>query len=90
MPTKHPRVNVTKDPVLAAAIARARPLMNGAAEATIVHDLAIRGADALIADEERRQAALESLLAWSLGDDMDRELLRNIDAIGWRHPPEIT
>lgn len=88
MPTKHPRVNVTKDPELAAAIARARPLLNGAAEATIVHDLAIRGAEALAADEARRQAAMEDLIAWALGDEMDRELLKNIDEIAWRQPPE--
>lgn len=88
MPTKHPRINVTKDPELAVAIARVRPLMNGAGEATIVHDLAIRGAEALVEEEARRQAALEDLLAWSLGDDMDRELLKNIDEVAWRRPPE--
>ena len=54
MPTKHPRINVTKDADLAAAIARARPLLNGAPEATIVHDLAIRGAEALAEDERAR------------------------------------
>lgn len=86
MPTKHPRVNVTKDPDLAAAIARARPLLNGAPEATIVHDLAIRGADALVQDEARRQELLEELLAWSLGDDMDRETLLRIDELAWRRP----
>lgn len=89
MPTKHPRVNVTKDPELAAAIARARPLMNGAAEATIVHDLAIRGAEALAEDERARLEAMEDLIAWALGDEMDRELLKRIDEVAWRRPPEI-
>jgi hypothetical protein len=88
VPTKHPRINVTKDPELAAAIARARPLLNGAAEARVLHDRAIRGAEALVADAARRQEALEDLLAWSLGDDMDREVLKNIDELAWRHPPE--
>jgi len=86
MPTKHPRVNVTRDPELNAAISRARPLMNGAAEATIVHDLAIRGAAALVEDERVRSEALEDLIAWSLGDDMDRETLRTIDDRAWRRP----
>lgn len=86
MPTKHPRINVTKDPELAAAIARARPLLNGAPEATIVHDLAIRGAEALAEDEALRREALEDLLAWSLSDEMDRETLRNIDELAWRRP----
>jgi hypothetical protein len=84
VPTNHPRVNVTKDPDLAAAIARARPLLNGAGEATIVRDLAIRGAEALAEDKARRDEALEDLLAWSLGDEMDRETLRNIDELAWR------
>jgi hypothetical protein len=86
MPTKHPRINVTKDAELAAAIARARPLLNGAPEATIVHDLAIRGADALAEDERARLEAMEELIAWSLGDEMDRETLLNIDEIAWRRP----
>ena len=76
-------------PELAAAIARARPLLNGAPEATIVHNLAIRGAEALTADEARRHAALEDLLSWSLGEEMDRETLRNIDEHAWRRPESL-
>lgn len=86
MPTKHQRVNVTKDPELAAAIAKARPLTNGAPEATIVHDLAIRGAEALVADAARRQGLLDELLAWSLGDEIDHELLATIDDVAWTRP----
>ncbi len=89
MPTKHPRINVTKDTELAAAIARARPLLNGAPEATIVHDLAIRGAKALADDERARLEAMEELIAWSLGDEMDRETLRNIDELAWRRPEPL-
>lgn len=88
MPTKHPRINVTKDPELASAIARARPLLNGAPDATIVHDLAILGAEALESDERARVEAMEDLIAWALGDDMDRETLRLIDEVAWRRPPE--
>jgi hypothetical protein len=87
VPTKHRRINVTKDAELAAAISRARPLMNGAGEATIVHDLAIRGAEALVLDEDRRRDAIEELIAWSLGDEIDRETLLNIDELAYRRPP---
>jgi hypothetical protein len=88
MPTKHPRINVTKDPELAEAIARARPLLNGAPEAKIVHDLAIRGAEALGADEEIRAKAIEELIAWSLGENIDRETLLRVDELAWRQPLE--
>jgi hypothetical protein len=88
MPTKHPRINVTKDPELAEAIARSRPLLNGAAEATIVRDLAIRGAEALSEDEELRAKAIEELIAWSLGENIDRETLLRVDELAWRQPLE--
>ncbi len=58
--------------------------MNGAGEATIVHDLAIRGAEALAADEARRRIAIEGLIAWSLSDEMDRGTLLRVDELAWR------
>jgi hypothetical protein len=88
MPTKHPRINVTKDPDLARAIERSRPLLNGTGEATIVRDLAIRGAEALAADEELRAKAIEELIAWSLGENIDRETLLRVDELAWRQPLE--
>lgn len=86
MPTKHPRVNVTKDQELAAAISRARPLMDGAAEATIVRDLAIRGAEALVDDDVRRREALERLIALTTDpdSDLDREALLTVRETAWR------
>lgn len=84
MPTKHPRINVTKDAELAAAISRARPIMAGVPEATIVHDLAIRGAQALAQDEASRREAIEDLIAWSTGDAIDRETLLAIDELAWQ------
>lgn len=84
MPTKHPRINVTKDAQLAAAVARARPIMGEAAEATIVRELAIRGAEALVHDEELRNAAMDDLVEWSAGGSIDRETLIAIDELAWR------
>lgn len=86
MPTKHPRINVTKDPELAQAIARSRPLLNGTGEATIVHDLAIRGAEALAADDERRAKAIEELVRLSTDPDseLDRAALLDVRRTAWR------
>ncbi len=86
MPTKHPRINVTNDAELAAAISRARPLMDGAAEATIVHNLAIRGAAALAGDIARRRESIEELVALTTDpdSDLDRETLLNVRRTAWR------
>jgi len=86
MPTKHPRINVTKDAELAAAISRARPLMIGVAEATIVHDLAIRGAEALADDVARRREAIEELVALTTDpeSELDRETLLHVRQTAWR------
>ena len=62
MPTKHPRINVAKGPDLAAAISRARSVMANLPEATIVHDLALRGAEALAEDERGREEAIDDLV----------------------------
>lgn len=86
MPTRHPRISVTNDPELAAAIARARPLLNGAPDATIVHDLAIRGAEALAGDDELRLQALDRLaaLVTDPDSDLDREALLGVRQTAWR------
>lgn len=86
MPTKHPRINVTKDTALAAALARVRPVIGDVPEATIVRDLAIRGAEALVEDETARAEAIEALVVWSTGDAIDRETLLTIDTAAWRQP----
>lgn len=86
IPTRHPRISVTNDPELDAAITRARIWMDSAPEATIVHDLAIRGADALAQDEKLRREALDRLARWATDPDssMDRETLLRIDELAWR------
>lgn len=84
MPTKHPRINVTKDDELATALARVRALMGDSGEATIVHDLAIRGAQ-LVADQAAANVqAIDDLIEWSTGSDIDRDVLRDVDQFAWR------
>lgn len=86
VPTRHRRISVTNDPSLDEAITRARIWMNGAPDATIVHDLAIRGAEAMAQDEELRREALERLarLATDPDSDLDREALLNVRRTAWR------
>lgn len=89
VPTRHPRISVTNDPSLDEAITRARLWMNGAPDATIVHDLAIRGAEAMAQDEGLRREALERLAEWATDPDssMDRETLLRVDELAWRREP---
>lgn len=65
MPTHHPRIQVTEDRELAAALSAAAPhLPTGLPRSRQVRDLAIVGARHLTgepADETRRQALLEQL-----------------------------
>lgn len=67
MPTKHRRISVTVDPSLSEAVERARRCAaeNGGereiADATLIHDLAIRGAGVLEEEEERRRRLIADL-----------------------------
>ena len=89
IPTRHPRISVTNDPALDEAITRARTWMGRAPDATIVHDLAIRGAEALTREEGRRREALNELADWATDptSSMDRETLLHIDELAWRREP---
>lgn len=86
MPTKHQRIAVLKDDELTQALERVASLYPGVSTSRIVHDMAIRGAEAAVADETRRREALESLIAWSTdpNSDMDREALLNVRRVAWR------
>ena len=85
MPTKFDRIAVTKDPELIAALERVAPLVPDAKTATLVRDLAIRGAQALLADQERKQAALERLIERSTSPEpgFDRAVLARVDEEAW-------
>jgi hypothetical protein len=60
---------VTRDPELDAALQRAAPFLGDQPLAARVRALAIRGADALVEDDERRKAAIEGLIRFSLRED---------------------
>ena len=84
MPTKHERIGVVKDEALIEALESVAPLVGVATPAaTVVHDLAIRGARALRDDAARRNELLRELAAWSTGDDppWDRDVLARIDEL---------
>ncbi len=65
--TNHPRIQVTVDPELAAALAAvdAAP----PSRSRLVRDLALRGAQAVGAERQASQAATEVLLAIANGDE---------------------
>jgi len=75
MPTTRPRISVTKDGVLADALARARTLLGSAPEATLVHDLAVHGARLLAVEHDRRHHALGD---HALGDLADHDWLDGV------------
>jgi hypothetical protein len=84
MPTKHERIGVVKDHALLEALESVAPIVGAATPAaTVVHDLAIRGARALRDDAARRATLLQDLAAWSTGDTppWDRDVLARIDEL---------
>jgi hypothetical protein len=60
IPTRHPRVQVTVDPELAAALEAVDE--RGRSRSRLLRDLALRGAAVARAERERRQAARAGLL----------------------------
>ena len=79
MASSHPRVQVTVDPELAAAMAAVDP--HPTSRSRLLRDLAIRGAEAERDDRARREQAVEYLLSIANGDtDFDFERAREIHA----------
>jgi hypothetical protein len=86
MPTRFTRIPVTKDPLLAEALDRVAPLVaTNQPAASLVHDLAIRGAEALLAEHGRQADAIERLIERSTSADpgFDVEVARRIDQFAW-------
>lgn len=91
MATRFNRIAVTKDPALAAALDRATTLIgSGKPAATLVHDLAIRGADALVEEEHQRtrQLAWVAKVTTSPQIPWDPEVVERIDELAWGATPE--
>ena len=91
MATRFDRIPVTKDLALAAALDRVTPLMGaGKPTATLVHDLAIRGAEAFVEEQDRRseQLAWVAEVTTSPETPWDLEVLERIDELAWGIPPQ--
>ena len=89
MPTRHARIPVTKDPALTEAMDRVAPLIEPSQPAaTLVHDLAIRGAEALLAEHGRQADAIERLIERSTSADpgFDVDVAERIDEYAWPTP----
>jgi hypothetical protein len=86
MPTPYRRIPVTSDPELADALARVERHFAGAPAATIVRELAIKGAEAVEREQQEREQAVERLvdLAARRADLIDWEHLESTDALAWR------
>lgn len=66
MATKHPRVQVTVDPVLAEAMTAIDP--HPKSRSRLIRDLALRGAEVAEEDRQRRKEAKETLLKIARGE----------------------
>jgi hypothetical protein len=86
MPTRFARIPVTKDPALAEALNRVAPLVEPARPtASLVHDLAIRGAEAMLADRQLDADGIERLIEHSTSSDpgFDVDVAQRIDELAW-------
>lgn len=92
MPTKHSRIPVTCDDELSAALSDAARIMGShVPRARLVHDLAVRGARAVIEEAEERAATLEELARRSTDPAaplFDPEVLRRVDEEAWGYKPD--
>jgi hypothetical protein len=85
MPTKHPRIAVTQDEELSAALEKVAPFLSDAPTATVVHDLAVKGAEALLAERREQDAAIERLIAFSTERQplVDWDVLEHVKELAW-------
>lgn len=79
MASTHPRVQVTVDPELAAAMDAVDP--QPASRSRLIRDLALRGAEAERDERQQGEQAVEYLLSIATGDtDYDFDAAREIHA----------
>jgi hypothetical protein len=83
MPAEHERIGVIKDEALSDALASVRSIVGEATPiASVVHDLAVRGAQALREDESRRDELLRDLARLSTSTPpWDQDVLADIDGL---------
>jgi hypothetical protein len=77
VPTNHRRIPVIEDAPLAAALEVAAPLFPGLKPSRLLHELAIKGAAAVVEEQKRAAEQIEALVAFST----ERESLIDWDAL---------
>jgi hypothetical protein len=85
MPTSKRRIPVVQDEALAEALAVASPFYAGRSTAGLVHDLAIKGAQAVQEEEVEKRRRLEALVAFSTEQQplIDWDVLGRVDELAW-------
>lgn len=85
MPTPWKRIPVTQDPELSEALHRVAPYYPGTASARLVHDLAVKGAEAVMQERAGSDEAIEELVAFSIerSDMIDWQVLEQVDDLAW-------
>ena len=90
MPTKHRRISVVVDDELEEALYQASKHVDGKKPATLVHDLAIRGAEAIREEArnspEARQRRREFLARFH--ELVDLDVLARVDELAWGYSYE--
>ena len=90
MPKRPDHIPVTNDDELFVALDSVRAIVAPYTDLpTLVHDLAIRGAESLLAEHRADPAVIERLIEDTTGDNppFDREVLANIDRLAWGIEP---
>jgi hypothetical protein len=84
--SRHPRIQVPRDPELDRAIAHGRGALGpGTPSSKIVHALAVAGAAALDQDREAQRSARDFLISAAEGSSgLDLERLRDVRDRAWR------
>ncbi len=85
MPTPWKRIPVTQDPELTEALAEVAPYYPELAPARLVHDLAVKGAKAVVRERAIAGDAIEALVSFSTErrDLIDWDVLEQIDELAW-------
>lgn len=85
MPTHHPRIAVTKDETLADALTSVEAFFPDQPAATVVHELAVKGAAAVLDQARARGDAFRRLAALSTerSPALDWDILEQIDDLAW-------
>lgn len=86
VPSRHPRIQVPRDPDLDRAIARGRALLGPDVPASqVVHELALRGLEAAEADAVGRDGGRAFLISVAEGTSgLDLDELRTVRDRAWR------